>query len=213
MSFDETASTRVSPLEQQAERRAPDVLGDFLVGIGPRAAAYVARHAPLAGGSERPEQSDGFACRTSGATRVRRSAHRIALGLDDLVAGCADAALDALGGAPPWADWRGRFAQLVFDGRTRQLFVASDHFGTLPIYWLEHENELLVASDLRLLLAAPWCDRSADPLAVFHYLNFAIVPAPMTIVAQVRRLGPATELAWQDGRARLRRYWRPAYGE
>ena len=214
MSFDQApAPIHAAQRESRALQRTPDVIGDFLVGLGPRAAAWVAQHAPIAGRGERLEQLDGFACRSAGATRMRRSAHRLALGLDDLVAGSADAAFDALDGTPPWADWRGRFAQLVFDGRNQHLLVASDHFGTLPLYWLEHGGELLVSSDLRLLLEAPWCERSADPAAVYHYLNFAVVPAPMTIVAQVRRLAPATELSWRDGRLRLRRYWRPEYAE
>lgn len=214
MSFDEAgATTRAEAAAAAAVRRTPDVLGDFLVGCGVRASEYVVRHAPLPGAGEALAQLEGFACRSAGATRVRRSGQRLAIGLDDLVAGCADAAFDALDGRAPWAAWRGRFAELAFDARTQQLVVANDHFGTLPVYWLAHEGELLVASDPRWLIASPWCAREPDPVAIYHYLNFAVIPAPLTVVPEVRRLAPATEARFAEGRVRLARYWRPEYTE
>jgi hypothetical protein len=55
--------------------------------------------------------------------------------------------------------------------------------------------------------------RRADLAAVFQFLNFACIPAPLTIVADVQRLPPASLLRWRAGQGRVERWWRPAYAE
>lgn len=147
-----------------------------------------------------------------GSVRVIQGQRWEAIGLFDLVRG-DPADLDEAGQREAWRDWRGRF---VFVARRRdgaEWLAVTDHFGTLPLYYSADGERLLLASRLGPLLRAPWCARSPDPQALFHYLNFACIPAPQTIVAEALRLPPAGMLRWNGRAAQVERWWRPSYAE
>lgn len=127
----------------------------------------------------------------------------------DLAAGAELAEAEQL----PHRGWRGRFAQLVWDQSRGDLSAFTDHFGSLPLYWLQTAELFAVSSDLRLLLNAPGCTRQPDLEAVYHYLNFAYIPAPLTICRQIRRVEPGSQLSLRDGRVRVQRYYLPEYLE
>ncbi|HEY6939995.1 asparagine synthase C-terminal domain-containing protein [Dokdonella sp.] len=184
------------------------VIGDFACAFGPAAARAIG--AP-----------DGYAVSGEGDVRIAsRGAVRFGeaaggrwLALADLVEGRCDDGVAALDGEPPHARWRGRFAQVAWSANGRRAVALTDHFSTLPLYALELDGTVMLASDLRLILASPLCRREIDPLAIYHYLNFAYVPAPSTICMGVQRLAPGTRYAWDGGRGRSTRYWLPEYAE
>ncbi len=109
------------------------------------------------------------------------------------------------------ARWRGRFALASAAGDGTALEACTDHFGSLPLYWCQHAGFAAVATDLRLLLGAPGVDRQPDLVAVYHYLNFACIPAPHTICRGIHRLEPGTRLRLADGTSRGERYYLPRY--
>lgn len=134
------------------------------------------------------------------------------VGVFDLVAGRVEDLFEA----DPIAAcrrWRGRFAFIRVDERTGEACAVVDHFATVPLNHVAQAGRLSIGSDLRDLLDTPGIEGRADPAAVFHFLNFACVPAPISIVAGIHRLPPATALRWKDGEARLERWWRPPYAE
>jgi asparagine synthase (glutamine-hydrolysing) len=147
-----------------------------------------------------------------GCVRVLQDGDITVVGVFDLLVGRAD---DALQGVDlrPWMDWRGRFAFVRHDRASGEWCAVVDHFGTVPLFHTAKGEQLLVASHLKPLLRAPWVARRADPAAVFHFLNFACIPAPLTIVADVQRLPPASLLRWRAGQGRVERWWRPTYAE
>src|SRR5262249_7829313 len=67
--------------------------------------------------------------------------------------------------------------------------------------------ELIFASEFQALLRHPRVPREPDREALFHYLSFMCVPAPLTAFRGVRKLEPAHLLVWQNGEARIERYW------
>lgn len=134
--------------------------------------------------------------------------------LADLIEGrLADGAEHALSTSPPQRNWRGRFMQLIWDERGDAITAFTDHFGSLRLYWFQSGDHFAIASDLRLLLNAPGCLREPDLEAVYHYLNFAFIPAPLTICRQIRCVEPGTRLLLQQGQARTERYYLPQYPE
>lgn len=134
------------------------------------------------------------------------------LALADLVEGdLADGASHADTPHIAQRDWRGRFAQVIWDPNGGAITAFSDHFGSLPLYWIGASEQFAIASDLRLLLSAPGCQREPDLEAIYHYLNFSCVPAPLTICKQIRRLEPATRLRWHRGEMQCERYYLPDY--
>jgi asparagine synthase (glutamine-hydrolysing) len=179
---------------------AASVLGDFVLASGPDSAAWLGK---LDGFSVITAADEPVQAAIRGAVQHGRAEDgRRWLALADLVAGRLDDGVGALAaGVPPQNQWRGRFAQVVWDPQERRVAALTDQLSTLSLYTLVRDDVLLVASDLRLLAASPWCTRTLDLTAVYHYLNFAAVPAPRTIFADIHRLEPSTRARWQPGQS------------
>jgi asparagine synthase (glutamine-hydrolysing) len=107
----------------------------------------------------------------------------------------------------------GMFAYAIYEHSARRLVLARDRLGIKPLYLAEVGDELRFASTLPALLAGGGVDTALDPVALHHYLSWhAVVPAPRTIVAGVRKLAPATVMTVEANGARAREtYWRPDY--
>ncbi|MGL6291516.1 MAG: asparagine synthetase B family protein [Silanimonas sp.] len=188
---------------------------DARVSPGPTVACWLAGQGgvlrDLASGL--PHLADGpVVAFGDGRVQVLRHGPITVVGVFDLRVGRAE---DALEGVERrcWVAWRGRFAFVRHDVDSGEWCAVVDHFGTLPLFHTTKGEQLLVASRLQPLLKAPWVSRRADPAAVFHFLNFACIPAPLTIVADVQRLPPASLLRWRAGKGQVERWWRPTYAE
>jgi asparagine synthase (glutamine-hydrolysing) len=71
----------------------------------------------------------------------------------------------------------------------------------------------LVATDLRLIAQSPFCQRELDLRSIYHYFNFAQIPAPGTVFRDIERLEPSTRLRWDGARVTRDRYYLPEYPE
>jgi asparagine synthase (glutamine-hydrolysing) len=109
---------------------------------------------------------------------------------------------------------KGMFAVVLVERDTEKVVLARDRLGIKPLYLAETADRLRFASTLPALLAGGDVDTTIDPVALHLYLTFhSVVPAPLTILAGVRKLPPATvRVIDADGRVRDRIYWRPAVG-
>jgi asparagine synthase (glutamine-hydrolysing) len=107
----------------------------------------------------------------------------------------------------------GMFAFAIVDRRSGQLVLARDRLGIKPLYLAEAPGRLRFASTLPALVAGGDVDTSIDPVALHHYLSFhSVVPPPLTILAGVRKLPPATvRVVEPDGRSSDEVYWSPPY--
>ena len=103
----------------------------------------------------------------------------------------------------------GMFAFAIVDRDTDEVVLVRDRLGIKPLYLHERGGRLRFASTLPALLAGGDVSDRIDDVALHHYLSFhSVVPAPRTILAEVRRVPPATMLRVRaDGRRRERRYW------
>src|SRR3712207_1185557 len=107
----------------------------------------------------------------------------------------------------------GMFAFAVVERDSGRVVLARDRLGIKPLYYAETGDGLRFASTLPALLAGGGIDTALDPVALHHYLSWhAVVPAPRTILAGVRKLPPATILAVEtDGRRTQHEYWAPSF--
>ena len=118
-----------------------------------------------------------------------------------------------------WREWgeglldrlAGMFAFALAERDTGRLVLARDRLGVKPLYLAEVDGALRFGSTLPAVVAGGGVDTGIDPVALHHYLTFhAVVPAPRTLLAGVRKLAPATILVVEpDGRRREREYWNP----
>ena len=108
----------------------------------------------------------------------------------------------------------GMFAFAIVERDSGRLILARDRLGIKPLYLAETPGRLRFASTLPALVAGGDIDTSLDPVALHHYLSFhSVVPPPLTILAGVRKLPPATvRVVEPDGRMTDEVYWSPPYG-
>jgi asparagine synthase (glutamine-hydrolysing) len=102
---------------------------------------------------------------------------------------------------------RGMFALALWDGRTRTLLAARDRAGEKPLYYTHTAKGLLLASEIKALLARPEVDRALDVEALDQFLTYEYIIAPRTIFSSIRKLPPAHYLLYRDNEITIRRYW------
>jgi asparagine synthase (glutamine-hydrolysing) len=105
----------------------------------------------------------------------------------------------------------GMFAFALWDERRRRLLIARDRVGKEPLFYAARGGSLAFASELAALMADPEIPRELDLAALDCYLAYGYVQAPRSIWRAVRKLPPAHTLLWEDGEARVERYWRLDY--
>ena len=107
---------------------------------------------------------------------------------------------------------RGMFAFAIWDRTRRRLLLARDHFGQKPLFYTESGGGLTFASEMKALLADDPSLAELSPRALDQYLTMRFVHPPETFFARVRSLPPAHFMVWENGRARIGRYWDLSYG-
>ena len=108
---------------------------------------------------------------------------------------------------------RGMFAFAVWDARRQVLFAARDRVGIKPLYFATIRRDadrkiVLIASQLRAILASDLVPRRLDPRALTTYLWNGFVVGPNTLVQDVEILpGGCTLTVSKDGACSIARYW------
>jgi asparagine synthase (glutamine-hydrolysing) len=106
----------------------------------------------------------------------------------------------------------GQFAFLIWDQQEQQAFLARDRFGEKPLYWARSPTGLvLVASEIKAILASGLIQPAIDPISVDAYLGLLYVPPDRTIYTNVSTLRPGHAMLCREGRCHEWEYWRPSY--
>jgi asparagine synthase (glutamine-hydrolysing) len=104
---------------------------------------------------------------------------------------------------------RGEFAIVVADERRNCLIAARDRFGIKPLFYTEVNGAVLLASEVKALLAlgapARWDEDGF--LADCHYTR----PANQTVFSGIRAVPPGCLLYAKDGAVSTRPYWDTIY--
>ncbi len=105
--------------------------------------------------------------------------------------------------------FNGMFAFAIWDVRRRQLFIARDRLGVKPLYYAWDGTTLVFGSEIKAVLASDLVPKELDDEALWHYLTFRYVPAPLTMWRGVRKLPPAHWLTFDPatGSLDVHRYW------
>ena len=103
---------------------------------------------------------------------------------------------------------RGMFAFAIWDTRKRQVLLARDRLGIKPLYYAEHDGELVFSSELKPILQLPHIERSLNWEAVGHLFTFLATPSASSIVQGVSKLEPARIAVGTPSRPlQIERYW------
>ncbi len=101
----------------------------------------------------------------------------------------------------------GMFAAAIWEPGEARLWLVRDRLGVKPLFYRVAPEGVAFASELRALLAGVDAPRRLDRSALSAWLDFGFAPAPRTLVQGVAKLAPGCWLSWQDGTARVRRWW------
>ena len=204
----------IARMKARLARRGPDAEGAFLdgpVGLGHRRLAVI----DLSAASSQPmvDEEAGLALVFNGAIYNYRElrAELIRRGHNFRSSGDTEVILRA------YAEWGercverlyGMFAFAIRDRNRDSLFLARDRLGIKPLYYSHTARGFRFASNSQALLAAGDVDMRLDRVALhFHFTLHAVVPAPRTVLAGIRKLGPGCSLTlYADGRHTQRCYW------
>jgi asparagine synthase (glutamine-hydrolysing) len=101
----------------------------------------------------------------------------------------------------------GMFAFAVWDNQERRLFLARDHFGIKPLYWVRQGKKFAFASELKSLLTLPDCPREISLQSLDRYLTFVWIPEPETLFREIHKLPAGHYGIWKDGNFEQHEYW------
>ncbi|HEX9606040.1 MAG TPA: asparagine synthase (glutamine-hydrolyzing) [Gemmatimonadaceae bacterium] len=102
---------------------------------------------------------------------------------------------------------RGMFAFAVWDAVERKLFLARDHFGVKPLYYVQTSDGLTFASEVRALLRTGSAAPRLNAAALASYFSFGSVYEPETIIEGVRSFPAATFATYRNGEMAFEKYW------
>ena len=103
---------------------------------------------------------------------------------------------------------RGMFAFVIWDKRSRELFVARDRLGKKPLKFYRDGQCFIFASELKALFVNPEIPKEVDWEAVDDYLSYQFVPHPKTGFRGIEKLEPAHYLlVKENGEVKKERYW------
>ncbi|MCU1272536.1 MAG: asnB 1 [Acidobacteriaceae bacterium] len=103
----------------------------------------------------------------------------------------------------------GMFAFAICDLREARplLFMARDHFGVKPFYYVCRNGSLAFASEAKALLEVPGVEAKIDIQALDQYLTFLWVPDPKTLFEGILKLPAGYSAVYRDGELRISQYW------
>ena len=107
---------------------------------------------------------------------------------------------------------RGMFAFALWDTQKRQLFVARDHLGQKPLFYVDESSYFAFGSELKALLAFDPSLREMNLEALDQYLALRLIASPRSMFKRIHKLPPGHALTVRAGeRARVWRYWQLHY--
>ncbi len=103
--------------------------------------------------------------------------------------------------------FNGIFAFALWDGSRRQLFLARDHLGVKPLYFLILENLFLFSSEIKALLSVPSCPREVDLKSLGKLFALRYVPSPDTLFRDIKKLTPGHHMLISRNGVKTERFW------
>lgn len=84
--------------------------------------------------------------------------------------------------------FNGMFAFAIWDSNKRELFLARDHLGVKPLYYVELGGRILFGSEIKALLQDRECPRDVDVESLAQLFTFRYVPSPKTLFKGICKL-------------------------
>lgn len=104
----------------------------------------------------------------------------------------------------------GRFSAVIVDIENKTIWCTVDRFGTHPLCFSDNDGDFRFSDRADSVLSN---DASLSAQAVFDYLFFHMIPAPLTIYDAVRRIPAGHFVTFKQGHVKCLPYWAPTFEE
>ncbi|HKP38091.1 MAG TPA: asparagine synthase (glutamine-hydrolyzing) [Pyrinomonadaceae bacterium] len=101
----------------------------------------------------------------------------------------------------------GMFAIAVWDKEREELFLARDHFGIKPLYYVHAGDRLAFGSEIKSLFELAGMPRQLNLQALHQYLTFTWVPDPLTMFDGIYKLPAGHYAVYRGEDLSITRYW------
>jgi asparagine synthase (glutamine-hydrolysing) len=102
----------------------------------------------------------------------------------------------------------GMYGVALWDRRRRRLVLARDPLGIKPLYYALRGNDLVFASEAKVILQLPGFEAKLDRAALAQYLAVGYVCSPRSMFEGIQKLPPGCALIAEAGAVNVRRFWR-----
>lgn len=102
----------------------------------------------------------------------------------------------------------GMFSFAIYDKEKNSLFLARDHFGIKPLYYVYNDDNFVFASEIKSILKYHGIRAEVDYLSLNEYMAFQVMLKKHTMFKNISSLEPATYLILENGKIKeKKRYW------
>jgi asparagine synthase (glutamine-hydrolysing) len=101
----------------------------------------------------------------------------------------------------------GMFAFALLDKKKNRLVLARDRMGIKPLFYALKGKNIYFASEIKALLLSSEISRQIDLESLDSYLTFGYIPGERTIFKDIKKLPPASQLVFENGKATISSYW------
>ncbi len=97
----------------------------------------------------------------------------------------------------------------IWDGRTEQLFLATDRFRTYPLFYSDRPDQFVFGSRIGALLESPIpFHPSIRAESIVDTVGSSAIPTPKTVFREIAKVPPGHLLIHKRGTTSLSPYWR-----
>ena len=104
--------------------------------------------------------------------------------------------------------FNGMFAFAIWNKQNKELFIARDHLGVKPLYYVNIDGRFMFASEIKALLQDPKCPREVDIEALSELFTYRYVPSPKTLFKNIFKLPPGHRIVITLESMTIDRYWK-----
>lgn len=101
----------------------------------------------------------------------------------------------------------GMFAFAIWDDKEKEIFLARDRFGKKPLYYFFDGSAILIASEIKSLIASGVLSPQIDYSSIDDYLRLMYVPSNKSIYKNIHQIPPAHCGTFKNGKILTERYW------
>jgi len=99
------------------------------------------------------------------------------------------------------------FAFAIWDNKKNELFIARDRLGKKPLYYFFDKNNILIASEIKALIASGTLKPEIDYKAIDNYLRVMYIPPWKSVYKNIHQLPPSHCGVFKNGKISLKKYW------